>query len=126
VLDELLDRPGEPFTTLRDQLAHASVAAREFTGVGFFTRFSISTDAPVRRDLPSTELGDVGARIAGLEHGAGFVLFVRDGVISQLEGYTYGDTPWPDSTTEFSVVCDVTDLTKRWSEPPTGVKIYFR
>jgi hypothetical protein len=103
VLDELLDRPGEPFTTLREQLAHASVTSREFTGVGFFTHFTVPREAPLRRDLPSAELLDVDARIAGVEHGAGFVLFVRDGVISQLEGYTYGDTPWPDSITEFTV-----------------------
>jgi hypothetical protein len=34
------------------------------------------------------------ARMEGLEHGAGFMLFIDDGVLVMLEGYTY-DEPWP-------------------------------
>ncbi len=86
VLDKLLDKQGEPFTTLREQLAHLEVASRKFTGVGFFTNFSLPVDAPVRRDVPSTEVTGVGAAIPQLEHGAGFVLFVRHGIASVLEG----------------------------------------
>src|SRR6266404_7198818 len=103
VLEKLLIKHGEPFHTIRKQLAHASVSSREFTGVGFFTHFTIPSEAPVRRDLDSTELGDVGAQIRGLQDGAGFLLFVRDGVVTMLEGYTYGDAAWPDPITEFSV-----------------------
>jgi hypothetical protein len=51
VLDTLLDKPGEPFDTIRQQLLHAAIAKREFTGVGFFTEFASPADAPVRRDL---------------------------------------------------------------------------
>jgi hypothetical protein len=103
VLEKLLAHTGEPFDTIRAQLDHASVASREFTGVGFLTRFAIQPDAVVRRDLPAGELSGVGAEIAGLADGAGFLLFIRDGVISFLEGYTYGDAVWPDEITSFSV-----------------------
>jgi hypothetical protein len=41
--------------------------------------------------------GDVGATIEGVNHGAGFLIFVRDGYLKFLEGYTY-DEPWPDKT----------------------------
>jgi len=88
--------------TIRKQLAHASITKREFTGVGFFTEFSLPTGAPVRRDLTDDTIGDVGAMFPGLQHGAGFVLFIRSGVVSMLEGYTY-DEPWPTSTDEFRV-----------------------
>jgi hypothetical protein len=103
VLEKLLQKHGQPFDTIRDQLAHASVSSREFTGVGFFTHFSIPPEAPVRRDLASAELGNVSAKIRGLEDGAGFLLFIRDGAISFLEGYTYGGAAWPNLITEFSV-----------------------
>jgi hypothetical protein len=103
VLDKMLAKSGEPFDTIRDQLANASVSSRQFTGAGFFTHFAIPSVAPVRRDLASTEIADVGAQIPGLQHGAGFVLFIRDGVISLLEGYTYGDAAWPERITDFSV-----------------------
>ena len=34
--------------------------------------------------------------LEGFEHGSGCILFVRDGVISTLEGITYGE-PFPDN-----------------------------
>jgi hypothetical protein len=103
VLEKMLAKSGEPFDTIRDQLAHASVSSREFTGVGFFTHFAVPSEAPVRRDLASAEIDGVGAQIPGLQDGAGFLLFIRDGIISFFEGYTYGDAAWPDPITEFRV-----------------------
>ena len=98
----MLDKPGEPFDTVREQLAHATVGKREFSGAGFFTDFVVPTDARVRRDLPPMEIGDVGAEVPGLQHGAGFLLFIRDSGVSMLEGFTY-DEPWPINTDEFKV-----------------------
>jgi hypothetical protein len=60
----------------------------------------VLADAGVRRDLPDMHIGDVGAEFPALKHGAGFVLFVRGGVITMLEGYTY-DEAWPERTDEF-------------------------
>ena len=102
VLDTLLDRPGEPYETIRRQLSFATVSRREFTGVGFFTDFVLSSDAPVGRDLPNMEIGGVGAELPGVKHGAGFLLFVRTGVVSMLEGYTYGED-WPVHIDEFRI-----------------------
>jgi len=39
-------------------------------------------------------LGDIHADVAGLQHGAGFILWVEGGVMTRLESFTYGD-PWP-------------------------------
>jgi hypothetical protein len=102
VIDMILDKRGEPFDTIRQQLSHATVAERRFTGVGFFTDFVISPDAPVRRGLADATIGDVGAEFPGVQHGAGFLLFIRGGVVSMLEGYTY-DEPWPTSSDEFEL-----------------------
>ena len=102
VLDAILARPGEPYKTVRRQLAIATVSRREFTGVGFFTEFVLPSDTAVRRDLPNMELGDVGAEFPGLKRGAGFLLFIRDGVVSFLEGFTY-DEDWPEQADEFRV-----------------------
>jgi hypothetical protein len=45
---------------------------------------------------------DVAADIHGLDHGAGFMLFIRDGVLSFLEGVaSTGD--WPEDTHDFRV-----------------------
>lgn len=102
VLDLLLDRPGELFENIRRQLSLATVSERKFTGVGFFTNLVIPSDAPVKRDLPNMEIGDVGAEFPNVKHGAGFLLFIRDGVVSWLEGYTYGEN-WPVCADRFRV-----------------------
>jgi hypothetical protein len=102
VIDLLLDKEGEPYDTIRQQLAYAQISNRELTGVGFFTEFILPSDAPVRRDLSDLTLGDVGAVFPGLKHGAGFLLFIRGGVAAMLEGYTY-DESWPKCTDHFKV-----------------------
>src|SRR5712664_210138 len=83
-------------------IAYAVVTERELTGVGFFTHFTIPGEAPVRRDLTDAVIQDVAADIRGLEHGASFMLFIRDGVLSFLEGVaSTGD--WPEQTDDFNV-----------------------
>lgn len=88
---------------LRRQLERCRVASRETTGVGFFTTLDIPTDvepAPVKPGR--MDLGDVTATIEGLEHGAGFVLFVQDGLLDILEGFSYVE-PWPDVSARYEV-----------------------
>ena len=102
VLAVMLDRPGEPYATLQQQLAHAVVAKREFSGVGFFTSFTIPGDAPVKCDVADCVIQDVAADISCLEHGAGFILFVRNGVLSMLEGVA-STGEWPEDIHDFKV-----------------------
>ena len=79
---------------LREQYARASIRHVELTGVGFFVDYEVPAD--VARTLPASFAGgNVSIEVEGVTHGAGFVLFVRDGVLSMLEGYTYDD-PWPE------------------------------
>jgi hypothetical protein len=83
-------------SSLRDQLAVAKVTRREFTGVGFFTYFEVPLAA---RRLPSSRrlvLSDVYADIQGLEHGAGFLLFVEDGALNNLE-CSICENAWPSN-----------------------------
>jgi len=44
----------------------------------------------------------VTARIDGVEHSAGFLLWLSDGLIEMLEGFTYVG-PWPDDEREFTL-----------------------
>jgi hypothetical protein len=45
-------------------------------------------------------LGDVNAEVEGLKFGAGFVLFISDGKLEMLEGYSY-DEQWPTEIKKF-------------------------
>jgi hypothetical protein len=72
------------------QLDSVRVAKRENTGAGFYTTFEVS--APATMDGVKSPLGDVGATVQGLEHGMGFLLWLEDGRINQLEGYSYEES----------------------------------
>jgi len=41
-------------------------------------------------------------KIAGMSHGAGFVLFIDYGNMNMLEGFSY-DEPWPSSIAKFTL-----------------------
>jgi len=90
---------------LRIQFSSATVAKREFTGAGFYTTFAVSDNATRLPTKDTFFFGDVSVNIPPLQHGAGFVLHVCDGVLDFLEGYTY-DEPWPNQTDEFSLQYD--------------------
>ncbi len=103
VLDKLLvgDEPG--LACLRAQQERMRVAKREYSGVGFFTEFTHPPDAPRLQGARSIRFGDVLADISGLDHGAGFLLFIDGGLITMLEGYTNSNEPWPASVEAFEL-----------------------
>jgi hypothetical protein len=88
--------------TLRSQLEVAKRKAREMSGVGFFARFDVPGEAPRLPGNPSIRFGDVIAEMEGLRHGAGFVLFIDNGVLAMLEGFTY-DEPWPQDISTYKL-----------------------
>ena len=95
VLEMLLRGQDEVLDVLRQQVKDAQVSSREITGVGFFTNFEVPAEAPRVKARPKFELGDVNGMADNVKYGLGFLLFVNDGALSMLEGYTY-DEPWPD------------------------------
>ncbi len=107
VLEKLLSGEDTKFRILQNQIWTLHVTDLKMTGVGFFTRFSLPNEAPTLPDEPSFHISDVGAEINGLDHGAGFVLFIKNGQISMLEGFTY-DEPWPSQVTSFRLYYDGT------------------
>lgn len=94
VLDKLLAGDHPVLAALRVQAERARVTRRESTGAGFFCDFAVPSDVPPLAATRDFRIGDVNASLDGLEHGAGFVLFVRDGRLAMLEGYTYEER-WP-------------------------------
>ena len=93
-MDLLLTGDDPTLKILREQYRLADVIKRELTGVGFFITFAVPSKATRLEGSESIHIGDVEAQTKELQHGAGFVLHIRNGVIECLEGYSY-DEPWP-------------------------------
>ena len=89
------------FATLREQFEQASVKSREYTPAGFFADLSVPPDAP-KLLLADSQMGDVHIRIPSLALGMGTVLFITDGYLDLLEGFTYGED-WDCRTEGFSI-----------------------
>jgi hypothetical protein len=102
VLTKLLEGDHPVLAALRAQVERARVKSREYSGAGFFCSFEVPSDVPHLALQEGFYFGDVDADMDGLEHGAGFVVYVRDGYLDFLEGYSYGE-PWPKEVRKFSL-----------------------
>jgi len=102
VIRKLLDGDDETLAILRTQAEALKVLDREFTGVGFYTKISAPPELE-RTNKRSLVFGDVEAEIPELENGAGFLLYVENGLLHMLEGYTYGSERWPEQVTSFKL-----------------------
>lgn len=65
-------------------------------GVGFYCDFEVPREAASVDGAGSFEISDGVGDVPGLANGVGFVLFVREGRLAMLEGFTY-DEQWPES-----------------------------
>jgi hypothetical protein len=109
VLGLLLSRTDEGYAALREQLTVVEVIGRDMSGVGFFTTLSVPSGSTKAPGIVGNPLGqgvayaeDVYADVEGMAHGAGFLLWLDDGLISRLEGFAYADA-WPDEVARFTV-----------------------
>ena len=107
VIDALLSRQEPGYDELRMQFQTCRVASREMTGVGFYTALQVDAATPPAPADVGNPLGhgrefpdDVYAEIDGLEHGAGFLLWLDAGRLETLEGFSYAE-PWPNEVLEF-------------------------
>lgn len=79
------DRPA-----LEAQISTAVLDRRENTGCGFFTYFVV--DRSSTPFIAGERLRDgPAARIEGVKHGFGFILWLENGYASCLEGYNWGE-----------------------------------
>jgi len=90
VLVAIADQSPEFGAALREQLSKAKVIGRQNTGTGFYTTLAVAGGRPMRG--AASPMGDVGADVHGVEHGMGFLLWLRDGIAETLEGYVYDGT----------------------------------
>lgn len=74
---------------------NVTVSSREYTGAGFLTEFEPTQELKLFGDGVSLRCGNVGARLNVSRQETGYLIYVDDGYVTAVEGYTYGDD-WPD------------------------------
>jgi hypothetical protein len=119
VLDAIALQVPQVADALSGQLGKVRVTARKNTGVGFYTTLDVSHRSPIE-DVASP-LGDVRATVVGLQHGMGFLLWLRNGRIHELEGYSYEEST---SDIDFErVAFGVPMMLPSWPRNATGFNI---
>ncbi len=98
VMNKLLEGDNIILEKLRTQYDTAEIVSIDSSDVGFFVDFNVNHNGylsePMIRD--SFEIGDVNGSYKGIDYAVGFLLFIREGKISTLEGYTISVDHWPD------------------------------
>jgi len=97
IIDTILENAKKQNPTLnilKLQFLNLSVQKRTYTNVGFFTDFQFKkNNLSLGRDI-NMEIGSIHVEMENLKFGAGFILYIRNGLIATLEGYCY-DESWP-------------------------------
>jgi hypothetical protein len=102
ILDFVAERNPDP--SLRSQIGSLEIASRDHTGVGLYANFSFPTPDIVPRILsPSTPYPGPGFTSPKLEHGAGSVVWCRDGLLSCIEIFSYSDD-YPREAFDFTLM----------------------
>ncbi len=89
---------------LREQIERATVHSRDYTGVGFYTKFNLpeGTRRFDSRRWKTQDMPQTFGKHPALPAGAGFILWLKDVLIDTLEGYTY-EGNWPKDESQFVV-----------------------
>lgn len=87
LLEHCKQMPPEDRAALEEQINGISVMSRKNTGAGFYTYFAIGKREaqPIKFDVKRCH---VSATINGIDDALGFILWLKDGYVDHLEGFT--------------------------------------
>lgn len=102
VINQILEGDSVDLRYLRKQIEIATVKGRSFTGCGFYTYFTVPESAPPIPHKPDFHVGNIIISMNELCHGAGFVLYVKGGVLDCLEAYSFNE-PWPEKISGYNL-----------------------
>jgi hypothetical protein len=104
LLNKLVAGDDPALNVLRQQVDAALVWERKwYGGAGFVSELVVDLAAPWFGLEINFEISDVIAKVRGMRQPTIYVVFVRTGRISALEGSTFEDEPWPNPITDFKL-----------------------
>jgi hypothetical protein len=125
VLEWLLAGEDPVLNALQQQLRSSRIDSRLYTGVGIYLNIDVPRTNNNLLESWNVKLsfcfGDVDAvLVSGNDQQmVGFLLWVENGYIDSLEGYTYGLEKWPEKIDEFHLNYmggerDLDELRRNW------------
>ena len=109
VMEKILFGPDEIFADLKNQFNLLEIISVEKTGVGYYVDFGVGSQniEPLNQEIyvKSFQIGDLYGDIDDVSSAVGFILFIENGFITLLEGYTIMADCWPDEN-EIELIYD--------------------
>lgn len=94
IVHDIISQYPEYAQRLKKQFDSSVIAKRTIYPCAFITEYSASATDAVLDGAPDLRLGNSQWNIDGLTMGSDYILWIRGGYISSLEGFSYGE-PWP-------------------------------
>ena len=104
IVSDIITQYPEYADCLEKQYRSAKVIKRENTGRGFFTDYEIAEKSCRIDGSPDLILGKRQWNLNGLKCGSDYILWVKEGLITCLEGFCYGEDRWPDEITDAEII----------------------
>lgn len=95
IISDIIEQYPEYKQKLQSQLEKITVQKREFSTYGFSTYYAVTAGEDTLGDGKNLQLGKHQWNINGLTRGSDYILWIKNGLISCLEGFSYNE-PWPD------------------------------
>ena len=103
IIGDIIQTYPEYAERLARQYGTATVTKRTIDSRGFYTFYDIGDRAASLGDGVNLHLGENQWNINGLKYGSDYILWIKNGFISSLEGFSY-EEPWPDEITNVSKI----------------------
>ena len=95
IITDIIGEYPEYKQKLQSQFDKIVVQKRQFSTYGFSTYYAVIVVEETLGDDINLQLGKCQWNINGLNHGSDYILWIKNGFISCLEGFSY-EEPWPD------------------------------
>ncbi len=95
ILTDILEQYPQYKQKLQAQLTSSTVQKRERYAFGFSTAYAVTAVEQTLGEGIKLQLGKHQWNINGLKYGSDYILWIENGLIHSLEGFSYQE-PWPD------------------------------
>ena len=94
IIEDIIQTYPEYAERLTRQYGTATVTKRTIDSRGFYTYYDIGDKTASLGHGVNLQLGEDQWNINGLKYGSDYILWIKNGFITQLEGFSY-EEPWP-------------------------------